>query len=68
MSNGDKILKFELLAISFCMGPTIMYCLKMVSSKPQKTSFQKDYGGGWTRPPPHNMGGINRPCLIGLRF
>ena len=39
ISNGDKNLNFELLAVSFYMGPTIMFCLKVVSSKPQKITF-----------------------------
>ena len=54
--NGDEILHFKLLAVSFCMGPTIMYCLKVVYQNPKQ---------------PHNkkikdMGGIKSPCLMGL--
>ena len=33
ISKDDKILNFELLAVSFCMGPTIIYCLKAWNKK-----------------------------------
>ena len=35
-----RISNSELMIVSFCMGPTIMYFLKVVSSKPPKTSLQ----------------------------
>ena len=37
--NREKILNFEFLTVSFCMGPTIMYCSKVVSSNPPKNLF-----------------------------
>ena len=66
ISNCDKILNFELLAVYFCMQPTIMYCLKVVSSKPQKTSSQKDWGEGGTKsaPPPKKKHGRNHYAMI----
>jgi len=39
-TNGDKILNFELMTVTFCMGPTIMYCLELF--KEPKNTFQED--------------------------
>ena len=42
LSNGDKIHNFELLTVYFCMGPIIIYCLKVDSLKPKINPFHED--------------------------
>ena len=46
ISNGVKILNFELLAVSFCMGPTIICCLNVFHQNAQKLHQKKIKEGG----------------------